>query len=404
MDAHRGKPEALQGLKVVECATVIAAPLCGRLMADFGAEIIHVEHPKKGDHLRQFGVTVDGINPFWKYYSRNKKLITLDISKSKGREVLIRLLKDADVFIENFRPGRLEEWGIRYEDLSQINPGLIMVRVTGFGQYGPYSSQPGFGTLMEAMSGFAAMTGEPDGPPTLPQFALADSFAGFYAATAIMFAIYYRDVIGTGKGQMIDVSIWESLYSMVGPNAVVYGLTGEPQKRIGNRSTGSSPRNTYRTKDSHWVAIAGSTQTIAARLFAVMGRSNLIEDPRFNTNMNRIQNADAIDEIVGKWVVEHTLEEVVEILRDNEVPVGPVYDIRDIIKDPHAKAREMVIESPDGDRETLLMEGIFPKMGLTPGAVRHAGKRMGADNDEIYLGRLGISKEEAEELSEEGII
>lgn len=398
-----GGPRALQGLKVVECATVIAAPLCGRLMADFGAEVIHVEHPKTGDHLRQFGFAVEGINPWWKYYSRNKKLITLDISKPKGRDLLLRLLKDADIFIENFRPGRLEEWGIRYEDLSQINPRLIMVRVTGYGQYGPYSSYPGFGTLMEAMSGFAAMTGEPDGPPTLPQFALADSFAGFHAAASVMFAIYYRDVVGTGEGQIIDVSIWESLYAMLGPNALVYELTGKPPKRVGNRAA-SAPRNTYRTKDSRWVAIAGSTQTTAARFFAVMGQSNLIEDPRFSTNMNRLKNVDALDEIVGRWMADHTLDEIVELLRKSEVPVAPIYDIRDIIKDPHARAREMVIDSPDEDRETLTMEGVFPKMTLTPGSVRHAGKRKGSDNEEIFLERLGLSKTEIEGLSREGII
>ena len=404
MTQHEGgRPSALRGLKVVECATVIAAPLCGRLMADFGAEVIHVEHPKTGDHLRQFGFAVDGINPFWKCYDRNKKLITLNISKQKGRELLFRLLKDTDIFIENFRPGRLEEWGIRYEDLSQINPRLVMVRLTGYGQYGPYSSFPGFGTLMEAMSGFAAMTGEPDGPPTLPQFPLADSFAAFHAALAAMYAIYYRDIVGTGKGQVIDVSIWESLYAILGPNALTYELTGEPPKRIGNRAA-SAPRNTYRTKDNRWVAIAASTQTIAIRFFGVMGQPELIEDPRFNSNMNRLKNVDALDEIVGRWMADHTLEEIVEILRKNDVPVAPIYDIRDIIKDPHARAREMVIDSPDEDRGTLTMEGVFPKMTLTPGAVRHAGKRMGSDNEEIFSGRLGLSRTEIEGLSREGII
>ena len=196
-DSPQTPAQALQGLKVVECATVIAAPLCGRLLADFGAEVIHVEHPEKGDDLRHFGFTIDGVNPWWKSYARNKKTVTLNISKPRGREILFRLLEDADIFVENFRPGRLEEWGISYEILAEINPRLIMVRVSGFGQYGPYSSQPGFGTLIEAMSGFAHLTGQPDGPPTLPQFALADSFAGCYATMAAMFAVYHRDVIGT---------------------------------------------------------------------------------------------------------------------------------------------------------------------------------------------------------------
>ena len=400
----RATPQALQGLKVVECATVVAAPLSGRLLADFGAEVIHVEHPEKGDHLRQFGFAVDGVNPWWKYYDRNKKLITLNISQPAGRDILFRLLADTDVFIENFRPGRLEAWGIDYETLSQINPRLIMVRVSGFGQSGPYSSQPGFGTLVEAMSGFAEMTGEPDGPPTLPQFPLADSFAGFYATAATMFALYHRDVVGSGRGQMIDVSLWESLFSMLGPNALVHQLTGTPPTRMGNKTVTSAPRNTYRTGDGRWVALSSSTQTVTVRLFAVIGRPELIDDPRFDTNMHRVANADALDAIVGEWMAARPREEIITLLREQEVPVGPVYDIADILADPHAQAREMVVESPDGEGAPLRMEGVFPKMGGTPGAVRHAGKDMGADNDEIFLDRLGLSADELTELREQGIV
>jgi crotonobetainyl-CoA:carnitine CoA-transferase CaiB-like acyl-CoA transferase len=246
---------ALRGLKVIECATVIAAPLCGRLMADFGAEVIHIEHPKTGDHLRQFGFTVDGVNPWWKYYARNKKLVTLDISKPKGRDLLVRMLADADIFVENFRPGRLEEWGIHYKDLAEINPRLIMVRVTGYGQTGPYSSQPGFGTIIESMSGFAAMTGEEDGPPIIPQFALADSFAGMYAALAAMFAVYHRDVLGHGRGQVIDVSILESLFGMLGPNRLVYEMSGKAPRRLGNRTETTAPRNVYHSLGKEGYAI-----------------------------------------------------------------------------------------------------------------------------------------------------
>jgi crotonobetainyl-CoA:carnitine CoA-transferase CaiB-like acyl-CoA transferase len=398
------KYKALQGLKVVECASIVAAPFIGRIMADFGAELIHVEHPKGGDQLRQFGFSVDGINPWWKYYDRNKKSITLDISKEKGRNILFELLKDADVFIENFRPGRLEQWNIRYEDLAKINPRLIMARVTGFGQNGPYSSNPGFGTLIEAMSGFAASVGDPEGPPTLPPFPLADSVAALYGLFAIMFAIYHRDVVGGGKGQVIDVSIWEPLFAIMGPNAVVYDLTGKALKRVGNRAFTSAPRNCYRTKDDQWVALSASTQTIAARLFKTMERPELIEDPRFSTNPKRVENVEALDEIVGAWFREYTREEIVRILGENEVPIGPVMDIKDIIQDAHAQAREMVIRVPDEERGSLLMEGVFPKMSLTPGEVRHAGKTLGADNKEIYEGKLGLSSRELEELAREKII
>lgn len=395
---------ALQGLKVVECATVIAAPLCGRMLADFGAEVIHVEPPGKGDHLRTFGFTVDGTNPWWKYYARNKKLITLDISKPKGRDVLFELLEDADVFIENFRPGRLDQWGIRFDDLQRINPRLIMVRVTGYGQTGPYASQPGFGTLMEAMSGFAEMTGEADGPPTLPQFALADSCAGFYATMATMFAVYHRDVVGSGRGQVIDVSIWESLFSILGPNAMVERLTGTSPRRIGNRAPTSAPRNTYKTRDGRFVALAGSTQTTARRLFSVIGRPELIDDPRFANNMERVKNVSALDAFVEQWMGEHTLEEVSAILRQADVPFGPVNTVADIAADPHARTRQMIVEAPDEDGTTVPMEGVFPRMEGTPGTVRYAGKSIGADNDEIYREQLGYSQETLYALIREGIV
>lgn len=404
MTEQENRAVALQGLKVVECATVIAAPLCGRMLADFGAEVIHVEPPGKGDHLRTFGFTVDGTNPWWKYYARNKKLITLDISKPKGRDILFKLLEDADVFIENFRPGRLDQWGIRFEDLQKINPRLIMVRVTGYGQTGPYASQPGFGTLMEAMSGFAEMTGEADGPPTLPQFALADSCAGFYATMATMFAVYHRDVVGSGKGQVIDVSIWESLFSILGPNAMVERLTGTSPRRIGNRAPTSAPRNTYKTRDGRFVALAGSTQTTASRLFSVIGRPELIDDPRFANNMERVKNVSALDALVEQWMGEHTLDEVSAILRQADVPFGPVNTVADIAADPHAKTRQMIVEAPDEDGATLPMEGVFPRMVDTPGTVRYAGKSIGADNDEIYREQLGYSQETLDALIREGIV
>ncbi|MCZ6840620.1 MAG: CoA transferase [Alphaproteobacteria bacterium] len=403
-DSPQTPAQALQGLKVVECATVIAAPLCGRLLADFGAEVIHVEHPEKGDDLRHFGFTIDGVNPWWKSYARNKKTVTLNISKPRGREILFRLLEDADIFVENFRPGRLEEWGISYEILAEINPRLIMVRVSGFGQYGPYSSQPGFGTLIEAMSGFAHLTGQPDGPPTLPQFALADSFAGCYATMAAMFAVYHRDVIGTGKGQMIDVSLWESLFSMLGPNVLVNQLTGQSPIRTGNRTTTSAPRNIYRTKDSRWVALAGSTPATAIRLFKAIGMPELTDDPRFATNRDRLQNVEALDAIMDEWIGARTLDEVTVQLRENAVPVGPVFDVSDIIGNPHAQARAMVIDSPDGDGPPLKMEGVVPKMAGTPGAVHHAGREMGADNAEIFERRLGLSDEELAALKSDNII
>jgi crotonobetainyl-CoA:carnitine CoA-transferase CaiB-like acyl-CoA transferase len=397
-------PMALSGLKVVECATVIAAPFCGRLLADFGAEVIHVEPPGKGDHLRQFGFTKDEINPWWKLYDRNKTLITLDISKPRGREVLFRLLADADIFIENFRPGRLEEWGITWEELSRLNPRLVMVRLTGFGQTGPYAAEPGFGTIIEAMSGFAHMTGEPDGPPTMPAFALADSVTGLYAAMAAMFAVYSRDIVGTGRGQVIDCAIWEGLFSILGPNATVHQLTGQSPTRMGNRVPTSAPRNTYRTRDGRWIVIAGATQTTAMRLLTVVGGEALARDPRFATNMLRVQNVAALDEHISAWMAARTFAEVTATLKECEVPVGPINTIADIMADPHAIARQMIIDVPDEHRGSLKQEGVFPRMTGTPGQARHTGKSMGADNVEIFARRLGMSEAEMADLKRQGII
>lgn len=396
---------ALQGLKVVECATVVAAPLCGRLMADFGADVIHVEHPKIGDHLRQFGFSRDGVNPWWKYYDRNKRLVTLDIGKPAGRDVLLKMVADADILIENFRPGRMEKWNLGWDVLHEINPRLVMVRVSGYGQTGPYSSQPGFGTLMEAMSGFAELTGEADGPPTLPQYPLADTCAAYAGAMAAMFAVYNRDVVGTGEGQIVDVSIWESLYATLGPNALVHAMTGEPPRRMGSRTISSAPRNVYEAKDGLWVSLAGSTQAMAARLFEVMGQPELIEDPRFADNMKRLVNNEALDEIVAAWIIRYTRAEVIDMLRAAEVPVGPVYNIADIAADPHAIEREMIIDAPDGDgRPPLPMEGVFPKLSATPGEVWAAGREMGADNESIFRDELGLGDAELAALKKDGII
>ena len=403
MNNKTEKLEALKGLRVLECATVIAAPLCGRLLADFGAEVLHIEMPIKGDHLRNFGFEVDGINPWWKTYARNKKLITLDISREEGKDILYQLLKDTDIFIENFRPGRLEEWGINIDELQSKYPKLIIVRVSGYGQTGPYANQPGFGTLMEAMSGFAEMTGENNGPPTLPQFALADTFAGFYAALSAMFAIYNRDIVKTKKGQVIDVSIWESLFSVLGPNAMVYDLTGQIPRRMGNKAPTSAPRNTYKTKDNRWIALAGATQTTAERLFKVIGRPDLIDHPKFLNNSERVVNVDELDEYISEWMSKHSLQEVTSVLQKEAVPMGPVFNIEDIMNNIHAQAREMIINISDNGKN-LNTENVFPKMSETPGKIKHLGKNIGHDNEEIFRNWLGIKTSEITQLKKDGII
>jgi crotonobetainyl-CoA:carnitine CoA-transferase CaiB-like acyl-CoA transferase len=298
----------------------------------------------------------------------------------------------------------MEAWGLGYAQLAAVNPRLIMIRVTGYGQYGPKSREPGFGTIAEAMSGFAEMTGEEDGPPTIPQFPLADSFTGFYAAMAAMFAVYHRDVVGTGKGQVIDVSILESLFSALGPNSLVHQLTGQSPRRMGNRTRMSAPRNTYRTKDGLWIAIAGSTQETAARLFAVMGQPDLIKDERFSSNSRRVANVEPLDALISSWMAARDYDEIAALLSENSVPFGPVNDIARLMEDPHALAREMIVEVANQDGRVMKMEDIFPKFSHTPGTVRHPGADIGTDNDEIYRGRLGLTAEQMADLAKNKVI
>jgi crotonobetainyl-CoA:carnitine CoA-transferase CaiB-like acyl-CoA transferase len=297
----------LEGVTVIDCGQVIAGPTAAMHLGDFGAEVIKVENPVGGDQVRFFGKEKDGVSLFSKLLSRNKQSVTLNLRDPEGQDLLCRLIEEteADVLVESFRPGTLERWNLGYDRLSAIRPELILVRLSGFGQTGPYRDRPGFGTLAEAMSGFAHITGEADGPPTLPQFPLADSVAALNAAMGVMIALYERDVKGSGRGQVLDVSLLEPLFSMLGIYVVEYDQLGLIARRQGNR-TSSAPRNTYRTKDGRFVAIAASTQSIAARAFAAIGRPRLLEDPRFATNRARLANVEEVDAIVGAWVAERT--------------------------------------------------------------------------------------------------
>ena len=393
---------ALQGLKVVECATVVAAPLCGRLLADFGAQVLHVEHPQKGDPLRDFGFTKDGINPWWKYYGRNKKYITLDISKPKGKELLYQLLSDADVFIENFRPGKLEEWGIHFEDLQKINPRLVMVRISGYGQTGPYSQQPGFGTIAEAMSGFAEMTGEVDGNPTLPQFPLADTCAGFYAAMSAMFAIYHRDSVGAGKGQVIDVALTEAVLNVMESLIPEYSAFGEVREPAGSALPGIAPSNAYPCSDGV-VLIAGNGDSIVKRLMATMGRPNLAQDPELADNAGRVKRVAEIDAAIGQWTQAQTVDVVLARLAEAKVPAGRVYTARDIVNDPHYQAREMILKQATRDGHEVHVPGIVPKLLGTPGRVRSSAPRLGDDTDAV-LAELGLSAAQIGQLRDNKVV
>lgn len=397
---------ALEGLKVVDLSTLIAGGLIGTFLGDYGADVIKVEHPKYGDRLRDFCVEPlkTGSSSWWTVFARNKRCVTLNLSNPKGGEILTRLVRDTDVLIENFRPGTLERWNIGWNQLSSINPRLVMVRVTGFGQTGPYSKRPGFGTLAEAMSGFAHITGFPDGPPTLPPLALADGIAAMVGTWSTMMALYHRDAHETGRGQYIDLAIYEPLLHMLGPQITDYDQQGIIQNRVGNRVPFAAPRNTYKTKDGKWLALSATVQSVAERVMSAIGRPELAKDSRFKDNRSRVENIELLDKLIGDWISERTEREVMRVFEESEGTIAPVYDVTDIIQDPHIIAREMISTVSDPSLGRVRMQNVVPKMSATPGKIRWPGAKKGAHNDEIYMKSLGMSEADLEQLKVEGVI
>jgi len=396
----------LSGLTVIDCGQVVSGPTIAMILGDFGAEVIKVENPEGGDQGRYFGRNKNGVPLTWKQLSRNKKTITLSLSKPAGQKLFCDLIEktQADILIESFRAGTFERWNLGYERLRELSPGLTMIRVSGFGQTGPYKDRPGFGTLAEAMSGFAHVTGQADGPPTLPSFPLADTTAALYATVGALLCLYQRDAKKSGRGQCIDVGLVESLYTMLSGHAVAYDQLGIPGKRTGNRTSGSAPRNTYQTSDGRWIAIAGSTQAITERLFREMDRAELITDPRFDTNQHRLANVDALDEIVGAWVGALPRDVCIARLVKAEVAVAPVSDFKDLAEDPQMVARKVLATIDDPELGTLRMPDVLPRLSETPGRIRHAGLPMAVHNEEIYRERLGLSADEFDQLKADGII
>ena len=392
----------IEGLRVIDSSTVIAGPTIGMLMGDFGADVIKVEHPR-GDPLRNTGYQKDGVGLWFKMANRNKRGITLNFNTPRGQELFKSLVSTADVVIENFRTGTMEKWGLGWEDLRSINPKLVMVRVTGFGQTGPYKNRPGFGTIAEAFSGFASMTGEADGPPTLPNFGLADGIAAAYGTFATMFALYHRDAKG-GNGQYIDLSIYEPLFQVLGPQPLQFDQLGIIQERLGNRSKNNAPRNTYRTRDGHWVAISTNSPAIVKRVMTLCGGKVAAEDPRFQTPQDRVAHIDEVDGIVASWIGRHDLQVVLEEFEKAEAAIGPAYDIGQIFQDPQYQARGNIIEVLDDDLGPIKMTSAFPFMSETPAEIRHAGPRKGEHNRDILVGELGLSEQELAELEKDGVI
>jgi len=381
---------------------VFAGPSAARRLADFGADVIKVERTGAGDGARSLGEADGNDSYYWRLVGRNKRPIELDLKNEKGKQVLLRLIRTADVLIENFRPGALERLGLDPESVLLVeNPGLVILRVTGFGQDGPYASRAGFGTIAEAMSTLAYTTGQPDGPPTLPPIALADEITGALSAFAVLAAIRHRDL--TGEGQVIDATLLESMLDVVGPGTAITHRTGLSDQRIGSRLWFSAPRNVFQCSDG-WICVSGSADSVAKRILETVGGAELANDPRFGTNADRIANVDALDEIIANWTADKPWREAVQILADAGAAAGPVYSAEQLIADEHVVARGSLatVNNPDGDGE-MLQAAVTPRLSRTPGSVRHAGLNQGSCTEEV-LAELGYSESEICELADSGAI
>jgi crotonobetainyl-CoA:carnitine CoA-transferase CaiB-like acyl-CoA transferase len=394
----------LNGIRVLDISTVYAAPITAMLLGDYGADVIKVEHPR-GDPARSHGANKDGHGLWWKVISRNKRCVTLNLGTPEGQQILRDLVVDADVLVENFRPGVLEKWGLGPEQLHTLNPGLIMLRVTGFGQTGPYARRRAFGTLAEAMSGFAHQTGDEDGPPTLPPFGLADGVTGIAGAFAVMTALYHRATPeGDGRGQVIDLSLLEPLVGILGPGPTAFDQLGAVPGRQGNRSPNNAPRNAYLTRDGRWVAISASATSVAERVMRLVGRPDIVEQSWFASAGERSRNGDLLDEAVAKWIAARPLAEVCKEFERVGAALAPIYDVAQLMDDPHVKARETITTVDDEDLGPVKMQNLMFRMARTPGCIRFPGRRLGQDNDRFYRESLGLDPEHVAALQEKGVM
>jgi formyl-CoA transferase len=398
----RGKETALHGLKVVELGQLIAGPFAAKLLGEFGAEIIKIEPPKTGDPLRKWRKLEDGTSLWWHVQSRNKKSVTLDLKTPEGREILLELLKDADILIENFRPGTMENWGMDWEKLHKLNPKLIMVRVSGYGQTGPYRDRPGFGMIGEAMGGLPYLNGEPGRPPVRCGISIGDSLSALYAVIGALLALSHRNQHG-GKGQCIDVALYESVFAMMESLLPEYDHFGYIREASGSALPGIAPTNAYRTRDGRYVLIGGNGDGIFKRLMTLIGREDLGNAERFAHNDGRAGEAALLDAAIEEWTMRHDLADILEDLNRVGVPAGYPYSVADIVADPHYRARQMIetIDLPSG--KPLKVPAVLPKLSGTPGRIGGAGPALGRHTDEV-LASIGIDENARKRLRERGII
>lgn len=393
----------LDGVRVLELATLAAAPLVATYLGEFGADVIKVEEPRHGDPIRAWGHQRDGIGLMWKSIARNKRSITLNLRRPEGQALARQLVEKADVVIVNTRPQTLRQWGLDYERLRAVNERIVMLHITGYGLTGPKSQRPGFGTLGEAMSGFAHITGQPEGPPTLPPFMLADGIASLNAAYAVMVALYHRDVHG-GPGQLIDVNLIDPLARLLEQTLLGYDQLGVVPARAGNRWDISAPRNTYRTADGRWLAMSGSSPALALRVFRAVGRDDLVEDSDFSDPQRRLARAEEVDGVVAEWVSSKTLAEAMEVFDAAEVAAAPVYDIADLVADEQLRHRGVFVSVDDRELGPMTVQAPVPKFSESPARVEHLGPTLGEHNAEVYGEILGLTLSDIDDLRATGVL
>jgi formyl-CoA transferase len=402
-EATTTKPGPLDGLTVIEMGTLIAGPFCGQILGDFGATVIKIEDPKAGDPMRQWGRSLPkGHSPWWPVIGRNKRSVTLDLRTAEGQDIARRLIGGADVLVENFRPGALEKWGLGYERLSADNPGLVMARVSGFGQTGPYSSRAGYALIGEAMGGLRYITGEPDRAPARAGISVGDSLAGLHAALGTMMALHARH--RSGKGQIVDAAIYESVLSVMENLITEYGLTGYVRERSGSVLPGIAPSNAYPTKDGALVVIGANQDTLFRRLCDAMGRPELAQDPRYAGHAARGEHQAELDALIGAWTATLDAEALLALMETSGVAAGRVYRAPDMLDDPQFAAREAIVEVPHPVFGAVKMQNAFPRLTGTPGSVRWPGPALGEHTDAVLTERLGMSSEEISRLREGGVI
>ncbi len=403
MDSDDTAGPPLSDVRVVELGQLLAGPFCGQLLGDFGAEVIKVEDPERGDPMRQWGrEKPHGMSLWWPVVARNKKSVTCNLREAEGQDLVKRLVADADVLLENFRPGTLERWGLGPEQLWELNPRLIFTRVTGFGQTGPYASRAGYGSIGEAMGGIRYVTGEPDRPPSRAGISLGDSLAATFACVGTLVALHHRE--RTGRGQIVDSAIYEAVLALMESLVPEWQLAGYQRERTGSVLPNVAPSNVYPTADGEAILVAANQDTVFRRLAELMGQPELAADDRYATHGARGANAEELDEIITRWTAQHKADDLLELLADGGVPAGRIFRAKDMLADPHFAARQSIVKVAHPQFGDMAMQDVVPRLSETPGRVDHPGPELGQHNDEVYRGLLGLADDEVARLREAGVI